>query len=110
MQNNCACLADCAYNSSDRSNKKTPVTDDITGVFYDEKIQTEVFYFCTALPGFFIFTNAREDLTPRRRRGCVVAYLSSASTLWGCWLAWASMAVAACWMIWVLARVVVATA
>ena len=58
----------------------------------------------------FVFTNARGDLTPRRRRACVVAYLSSASTLWGCWLAWASMAVAACWMIWVLARVVVATA
>ena len=26
-------------------------------------------------------------------------YFSSANTLWGCWLAWANMAVAACWMI-----------
>ena len=26
-------------------------------------------------------------------------YFSNASTDWGCWLAWASMAVAACWMI-----------
>ena len=29
-------------------------------------------------------------------------YFSSDSTDWGCWLAWASMAVAACWMIWFL--------
>ncbi len=74
------------------------------------KYKQKCFTFVQLCLVMFIFTNAREDLTPRRRRACVVAYLSSASTLWGCWLAWASMAVAACWMIWVLARVVVATA
>ena len=110
MQNNYICLADCAYDSSDRSNKKTPVTDDITGVFYDYKIQAEVFCFCTDLPGFVCFYQRARGFNPSPGRACVVSYLSSASTLWGCWLAWASMAVAACWMIWVLASVVVATA
>jgi len=64
MQNNCACLADCAYNSSDRSNKKTPVTDDITGVFYDEKMQAAVFCFCTALPSFDYFYQRARGLNP----------------------------------------------
>ena len=30
------------------------------------------------------------------------AYFSKDNTAWGCWLAWANMAVAACWMICVL--------
>ena len=30
------------------------------------------------------------------------AYFSKDKTACGCWLAWANMAVAACWMIWVL--------
>ena len=74
------------------------------------KYKQKCFTFVQRCLVLFIFTNARGDLTPRQRQACVLAYLSSASTLWGCWLAWASMAVAACWMIWVLASVVVATA
>ena len=37
-------------------------------------------------------------------------HLSKASTVWGCWLACANMAVAACWMIWVRASSAVVAA
>ena len=40
----------------------------------------------------------------------VMHYLSKDSTLCGCWFAWASMAVAACWMIWFFDRLVDAAA
>ena len=37
-------------------------------------------------------------------------YFSKDSTLCGCWFAWASMAVAACWMIWFFDKLVDAVA
>ncbi|MEY3146738.1 MAG: hypothetical protein RL342_2409 [Pseudomonadota bacterium] len=51
------------------------------------KYKQKCFTFIQRCLVLIIFTNARGDLTPRRRRACVVAYLSSANTLWSCCLA-----------------------
>ena len=64
MKNYSVCLPDYAYHSRYRRNKKTPVTDDITGVFYDEKIQADLSCFCTALPGFVYFYQRARGFNP----------------------------------------------